>query len=330
MAATIGIKIANGEFYSIIEENSSVKKRLILTTVHNKQHSVQIDLYRSFARTMADAQYIGSLVVDNIKPKPKGEPSIELVISSNENGDISADAIDLDTSAGGEHQMLNVSLKSLDESVKEYDIPDFELEQNDEPPSGLYSRASAIQQKEPRKFPWIVLIIIGIVIILALAAASWVLFFGGKELIFSYISEKTVVENNDTALQRLLEHNRQEPPPPPPPPPVQKTEPVEPPPVQNTEPPAPPPVIQAPLTSPPAQPQTERKRPPAPVSSYKVPATIPKEGVRYTIRWGDTLWDISEAFYRTPWQYRRIARFNNIRNPDYIISGRTIRIPPRN
>jgi nucleoid-associated protein YgaU len=59
-----------------------------------------------------------------------------------------------------------------------------------------------------------------------------------------------------------------------------------------------------------------------------VPATIPKEGVAYKIRWGDTLWDISAAFYRNPWQYQRIARFNNIRNPNMIISGRTIRIPP--
>jgi nucleoid-associated protein YgaU len=66
------------------------------------------------------------------------------------------------------------------------------------------------------------------------------------------------------------------------------------------------------------------------VASYKVPATIPKGGVPYKIRWGDTLWDISEAFYRDPWRYRRIARFNNIRNPDLIISGRTIRVPPKN
>ncbi|MDR0719400.1 MAG: Hsp70 family protein, partial [Treponema sp.] len=101
MASTIGIKIANGEFYSIIEENAVVKKRLILTTVHDSQKSVQIDLYRSVAKTMADALYIGSLVVENIRPRPKGEPSIELVIASNQEGEITADAVDLDASAGG-------------------------------------------------------------------------------------------------------------------------------------------------------------------------------------------------------------------------------------
>ena len=307
MAATIGIKIANGEFYSIIEENSSVKKRLILTTVHDNQRSVQIDLYRSYALSMADAQYIGSLVVEKIKDKAKGEPSIELVISSNAEGDITADALDLDTSASGEHQVLNVSLKSIDQNTKEYEIPDFELEQNDEPPSGLYAKAKVIKEKEARKFPWMILIIVGIAIVLILAAL-WFFCFRGK-CAAGEKPEQPVVEQ---------------------PVPVEPVkEPVAPPPVVKEQ-VTPPPVIQAPVAPPPAQPQRARNRPPAPVSSYKVPATIPKGGVPYTIRWGDTLWEISEAFYRTPWLYPRIARFNNIKNPDYIISGRTIRIPPKN
>ena len=114
MSSNIGIKIANGEFYPIMEENSVIKKRLVLTTVHDNQPSVQIDLYRSAANTMSEAQYIGSLVVENIKPKQKGEPSIEMVISSNADDEIVAEAVDLDTSSGGEHYVLTVSLKSID------------------------------------------------------------------------------------------------------------------------------------------------------------------------------------------------------------------------
>ena len=140
MASNIGIKIANGEFYSIAEENSEVKKRLILTTVHDNQQSAQIDLYRSFTCTMADAFYIGSLVLENIKPQPKGEASIELILASARNGNITADAIDMDASMRGERQTLNVSLKSLDEDNREYDIPDFELDDNGAPPAGLYEK----------------------------------------------------------------------------------------------------------------------------------------------------------------------------------------------
>lgn len=52
-----------------------------------------------------------------------------------------------------------------------------------------------------------------------------------------------------------------------------------------------------------------------------------KADVRYKIKWGDTLWDISESYYKNPWQYKRIAKYNNIKNPDYIISGTYINIP---
>ena len=47
----------------------------------------------------------------------------------------------------------------------------------------------------------------------------------------------------------------------------------------------------------------------------------------YKIKWGDTLWDIANAYYKNPWRYRMIARYNNIKNPDYIISGTTIQLP---
>jgi hypothetical protein len=315
MASTIGIKIANGEFYSIIEENSSVKKRLILTTVHDRQLSVQIDLFRSETRTMADAQYIGSLVVDNIKPRPRGEPSIEMVISSNPEGDILADAIDLDTGSNGEHQVLSVSLKSLEDTSREVDIPDFELENNEEPPSGLYEQAKTIRQKRSGSFPWLIVILVGIIIILALAVV-WLFFFCGKEKLASGGSGSFIEQSVQTTVPVQ-------------PPQVTPPEGAQPPVIEAQ--PQPPSVIQAPVSPPAARPvPAARQRPPAPVASYKVPAVIPKEGVPYTIRWGDTLWDIAGAFYRNPWLYPRIARFNNIRNPNLIISGRTIRIPPRN
>jgi hypothetical protein len=311
MASNIGIKIANGEFYPIMEENSLTRKRLILTTVHDNQPSVQIDLYRSSAGSMTDAQYIGSLVVENIKPKPKSEPSIEMVISSNSDGEIVADAIELDTGAGGEHYVLTVSLKSLDETARDMEIPDFELESNEEPPSSLYQHAKKIRKQKTGSSGWI-FVLIGLIIILGLLAA-WLFFLGGLDLIKSRIDLTAVVQTV-----------RQDPPPEP----VRQPEPE-----RQAEPvrqPEPPPVIQAPASPPPPRQPAASRRPPPPVASYNVPATIPREGVNYRIRWGDTLWDIAEAFYRNPWLYTRIARYNNIRNPNLIISGRTIRIPPRN
>ncbi|MCL2440190.1 MAG: LysM peptidoglycan-binding domain-containing protein [Treponema sp.] len=327
MASSIGIKIANGEFYPIMEENSLIKKRLILTTVHDNQPSVQIDLYRSPQGTMPDAQYIGTVVVENIKPKQKGEPSIEMVISSDKDGNIVADAIDLDTGANGEHYVLTVSLKSLDETSRDMEIPDFELETNEEPPSGLYNQASKVRnEKTGSSNKWLIPLLI-LLLLLGLLAI-WLFFFNGMDTVRPLVDKYTTDKTTEIVSEPVSEPVRQPEPEPTPvqeEPPVMQTEPVQ----QVVE---PPPVIQAPQTPPPPREQTARpasgRNPP--VASYNVPATIPREGVNYRIRWGDTLWDIAEAFYRDPWQYPRIARHNNIRNPDLIISGRTIRVPPRN
>ena len=313
MASNIGIKIANGEFYPIMEEFSSIKKRLILTTVHDNQPSVQIDLYRSPQGAMPDAQYIGSVVVENIKPKPKGDPSIEMVISSDSNGDIIADAIDLDTGAGGEHYVLTVSLKSLDETSRDMEIPDFELESNEEPPSGLYNQGNETRREKTGGKPGLLILIL-LLLLLGLLA-GWLFFLGGMDVVRSMFDKPAAVQTTQQ------EEPQQQPAP------VQE-EPASAPVQQVVE---PPPVIQAPAAAPaPRQPSTRANGRNPPVLSYNVPATIPREGVNYRIRWGDTLWDIADAFYRDPWQYPRIARHNNISNPDLIISGRTIRVPPRN
>jgi nucleoid-associated protein YgaU len=302
MASNIGIKIANGEFYPVMEEASNVKKRLVLTTVHDGQRSVQIDLYKSALSSMADAVYIGSLVVENIAPKPKGDPSIELVISSGGNDEISAEAMDLDSADGAERHLLNVSLQALDEQGT-YEVPDFELEQNEAPPSGLYEKAQAIVDEEEKRSAFPLLpVLIGV---LALALVAFLLWF------FLF---RTPAPATPAAAPVPAE--------------------VTPPPAAPEAPkPAAAPVVTAPAATKPAEPaavSAKRVRPPAPVKSYKVPNTIPKEGVRYKIRWGDTLWDISEAFYRNPWLYPRIAGFNKIRNPDLIISGTYLRVPPKN
>jgi hypothetical protein len=334
MASTIGIKVANGEFYPIMEENSPIKKRLVLTTAHDDQKSIQIDLYNSYAQTMADALYVGSLVVENLKPQPKGEPNIEMILSSNSAGQITANAVDLDASLHGAPQHLSVSLTDVAEDYGENDeLSDFELEPQEQPPRGLFDKEPAFGQvAKKKKFPWPLLI----------TAAALLLALGAL-LCFFFLNSRGIAMR--TSLRRPAATAV---PATPAPPPVQSQAPSTSPPSApiQTQPPAPaaspaevltpvapPPVISA-AQQPPrtaaGEARTDRTRTLPPVASYKVPQTIPRGGTPYTIRWGDTLWDISEAFYRNPWLYQRIARFNAIRNPDFIISGRTIRIPPGN
>jgi hypothetical protein len=301
MAGTIGIKIANGDFYPIFEENSPVKKRLVLTTVHDKQNNVQIDLFRSISKSMLDAQYIGRLTVENIHSKPKGDPSIEMVISSDREGNISAEAFDLEA-ANGERQTLNVSLQEMDTLDQAASMPDFDF--------GNDRNRYDSGKSDERKFPWLILGLSTLFVALVIAML-WFFFLGGRD----FFSSARTEPDYGYIAPAPQSPARQETP-------VQELAPL--PPLEPL------PVITAPDSPPPARTQPARRvRPPAPVMSYRVPAVIPKNGVVYQIKWGDTLWDISAAFYRNPWLYHRIAKDNKIRNPDLIIAGSNVRIYPK-
>jgi hypothetical protein len=317
MAATIGIKIANGDFYSIMEENTAVKKRLVLTTVHNNQKSVQIDLYKSYTKSMADALYIGSLVVENLSLRAKGEPSIELVISATADGVIAAESFDLGNPSG-EHQHLSLHLKSFEEDAGDYS--DFDIEESG---GGLYEKSTAIGDADiyERKFPWVVVVVAIIVVLLGLGL--WYFLFSGQRLPgrfgLPWQSGKVVTERPEPAPAveepvKQPESARTEDP----------EQPVSEPPASQEQPAR---VIDTPPRAQGAAPARQRRN--APVYSFNVPQTIPPEGIVYRIRWGDTLWDISEAFYRNPWLYPAIVRHNRIRNPNLIVSGTEITIPVR-
>jgi nucleoid-associated protein YgaU len=343
MASTIGIKVANGEFYPIMEENSPVKKRLILTTAHDNQKSIQVDLYNSYAKTMADALYVGSLVVENLQARPKGEPNIEMILSSNAAGQITANAVDLDASAPGAPQHLSVSLADVAEEDRVNDeISDFDLELH-EPPRGLYERDSpssrtARKKKSPRS-----LLLIAGALFLALGGLLYFFFFTGRGIAIRSGLRRPAAAAAPAvpaspAVPAAPARPAQTPAATPaqtpaqPEPAAQPAQPRDQSAAVPEQPLAPPPLIsssQQPPRAAASEARSERTRLP-PVASYKVPQTIPRGGAPYTIRWGDTLWDISEAFYRNPWLYPRIARFNAIRDPDFIIAGSAIRIPPRN
>ncbi len=59
----------------------------------------------------------------------------------------------------------------------------------------------------------------------------------------------------------------------------------------------------------------------------QLPAGINAASIEYEIKKGDTLWDISEKFYGTPWLSMKIAEDNGIlKNPHLIEPGRKLKI----
>lgn len=323
--AKIGIRLADGKFYPILAEGAAAKKRLVVTTVKDDQPSVQIDVYRS---TEASEDYIGSLVIENIPPRPSGEPDIELDLGLDDDGNLSALARE---EATGEHQALSVSLKSLAEEEK-YEIPDFDFQEDEDfdlstddlpelspfetttdtkstagmdaaettfddiPDFGEPSPPPELVQREEKRRASPVLI--GV-----LAALGTVII-----LVIAFFIYRATMDRQ----------------PAPPAAPVAAP--------AAAAPAAPAPIAAAPTPAPSAPaPVAAAPAPAAPAAAPAPakPAEPAKKGTWYKIRWGDTLWDLSIAYYRTPWLYRTIATANKIRNPDRIISGTWIFIPPR-
>ena len=120
----IGIKIADGSYFPIIEESEKKKKKVILTTVKDDQPTVQIDLYRGADAEMANPEYIGSMKIDRISPAPGGEPEIELLMNIDDTGSLISKARDLKSD---NEKSLAVNLETLPRE-ETHDIPDFEIE----------------------------------------------------------------------------------------------------------------------------------------------------------------------------------------------------------
>ena len=114
MASKIGIKLADGTFFPILDESALSEQSLELTTVRDDQESVQINLFKQVDG--AEPEYIGSLIVEDISTGRAGDPTINLKIKLDEEKNLSAEAVD---EGSGSHQSLRVSLKNLDEASLE-------------------------------------------------------------------------------------------------------------------------------------------------------------------------------------------------------------------
>ncbi len=322
--STIGIKLADGSYYPIIADDAVGKKRLVLTTAKENQQSVQIDLYKGAGESLLEAMYIGSLVIENITPKEAGNAEIDFVLGIDKEGLLSARAGDKES---GEHQNFTVSLDTLSPQAQ-YDLPDLEMEDfagpevvSEEEEQGGFESAGIStepsyneeeEEEEPRPakrkpffliaFVVIALLIIGVIALLIFRSCR------GEDI-------KPLEAGQTTPLAVTA-----------------PAEPVQPPAAAQQPAPAPE-AAQQTTPQPPAQPQ--QPAPQAAPQQQAPPQTQPPtsawaanpEGVWYKIVWGDTLWDISIAFYRTPWLYGKIAKFNSIKNPDLIYAGSRIFIP---
>ncbi|CEM60657.1 LysM peptidoglycan-binding domain-containing protein [Treponema phagedenis] len=361
MASKIGIKLADGRFFPIMDENSLSSEELELTTVRDNQTSVQINLFKK--QDVAEPEYIGSLIVEDIKAKPAGDPTIELKLSLDEDKNLSAEAIDVDS---GTRQGLKVSLETLDSNA--FDIPDFDLspvndnidfgsdpsfdnlafsaaQESEQKKEKEYKQDHKYEEKEKRGLPlWllIILVLLGIaILVLAILLLTRSIGRSSKEQDSPAPVEKTIDKKDTEQIESERTQGKTTEPPKPAESEIKATESVqvekEPDvvqietkqdevqkPVQET--------VQKPAEEPVqklAQVQETVEKPIADKKETRPEPVTPGAAVRHKIKWGDTLWDLSDTYYKNPWLYKKIARHNKIKNPDLIISGRYIEIPPK-
>lgn len=345
MAAKIGIKLADGMFLPIMDDDASASETLELTTVRDNQRSVQINLFKKEDDT-SDPLYIGSLIVEDIQEKTAGEPTIELKLVLDEDKNLSAEAVDKDS---GSHQALRVSLETFADQA--FDDLDFDLSSetadadidlssaniNADDNSETHPEFSAAtfytdedDEKEPQPKRGIPAWLLILLILLGIAAlVLGILLLTKKNL--SNDDHPMAVQPEVAAVIPSQKHPIQEQP-------ASNTAPSLPADKAVTEPPAPQPAgpapIEQPVPSQPIQPEQPVKQEPS-VQQTKPAVKEPaasgsgQKVIRYKLRWGDTLWDLSETYYRNPWLYTKIAKHNKLKNPDLIISGTYIEIPPQ-
>jgi nucleoid-associated protein YgaU len=342
----IGLKLADGSFYPVLEEGFSGRKRLILTTVRDNQDAVQIDLYRGEGTRVDETEYVGSLSIENIRSAPKNDPDVELILFVDENGSLEAAAADLQ---GGDRKQLSVQLGPAGAA----ESPQFDLEREgaatkvkrdteelrEELLTGeTYPIGPEDRRKEHlhrRKRRPLLLVAFVLLALILIAAIAFVVFrsvngqripplFGSRAPAEELRPEadtagKVAGEGEAAAAQEATASEG-----------VTEGPETQGPETQSRE-------TQGRVADPGAS-TTERAAvaaggagAEADISAgeaqKKTPGSSSAGGVWYNIKRGDTLWDIAATYYRNPWLYPKLARANKIVNPDLIFAGNKLFIP---
>ncbi|HUX11378.1 MAG TPA: Hsp70 family protein [Spirochaetia bacterium] len=312
----IGIRLANNTFFPVLDEDKqgradgrAARKRLILTTVKNDQETVQIDLYRGESKEIDKDTYLASLTVENIRTAKAGDPDIELVMATDNGGQLQARAYDR---AGGAENSLSVSLQELSPN-ETYETPDFSIGDDfathdslgeyrwdaesepeadisepadDEPVRKQSTRAEAAEAgdgEERHRSPVVAIVLLAAGVV-AIAVLAYFLLRTKPAASAPQLSNQTVSTPKPA----------------------------------STAPAAP---AQAPVA--PAASATA----PTSESSTQTPSPENMDGIWYRIAFGDTLWDLAYSFYNNPRQFGLIAKKNSIANPNKIYGGNRIFIP---
>ena len=287
---SIGIKLYDGSFVPIINENEIKSKKVILTTVRDNQKKAIIELYEGTSDKCINNEYLGKLVISIDRPTKKGEPGIEVHLRLDENGMLYAKAWDAESGQESAIKIEHSSRKRIfPETLSDLEIT--QLDQGETKKIDNYTNgASALLTDYEKSSGFmnvlkIILIVLIVLIILALI---------GVGAYFSYNKIKNFISN----LKKLTTTTTT---------------------IQSTT-----STILSKTTT------TTTPKTTTTIKKEEIKGIRRLEGKKHYIRWGDNLWNICKKYYKDPWYYPALAEANDIKNPRLIYAGTYIIIPPKN
>lgn len=299
----IGIRIADGSFFPVLEENSG-RRKIVLTAANKGQEKVRIDF-------LSDDYHLGSIFLDGIKD----DSDIELIMES-VGRTLIATATDIRT---GNRGILNAVLPAPEPEKK----PEPEPAERPAPVSRPVSGAacSPVIDRTVRNLQ------------ILLFVMTVILAFLSGVVVYAVVNMPAVTEKGTVVM--FSEPAPEPVPAAPEPEPISAPEPEPIPEPVVSEPVAPPPAVHEPAPQPPVHcyPPVYHgcpyHRPPMPPATPPQPIYYVPEYIRYKVRYGDTLWSIARTFCIDPYMYLEIARENRIADPTKIYPGTILMIRVR-
>ncbi len=205
---SIGIKLYDGNFLPILNDDEIKIKKVILTTVRDNQKKTIIELYEGKSGKCINNEYLGKIEIPIKRKTKKGEPAIELHLRLDDNGILYAKAWDLDSGEESEIQIEHSHTKTiLRESLSDEEIKET-------------GRATATQIEGyydySNKENLLRKILLAVAAFILLALLSLGIFLGIKKLIpaiknKSLVSkEKKIMEEKSKNGRELLKENTEE------------------------------------------------------------------------------------------------------------------------
>lgn len=310
MSQEIGIKLADGSFFPLFTAEGAQRTTLELVTANDQQSRALLSFFKRVSPgdgeasvTSAELEPMGALSIDTLSVAAAGGATIRLEVEC-DGSRCRARATDVGSGAFQENSFSVLERSSGDATPDEQ--PAAQIEHVSSFPEDEGGDGSTLTRRRR-----ILLAVCAFLILLGGVLVGWVLYMHGA-------SRPAVVPSQKVELPRSSAH-------------VAARE------LERT-------AVEARVVDLPSEtalPETHKEKDVPPASPGAETATsaaaepVEESGsgsvkvVRYTVKRGDTLWDLARSYYKTPWRYMRIAEFNRLKNPDHIVAGTSIEIPSR-